>query len=304
MGLIWMMIAAAGAPAVEASAAAPESAPAAAERGVIAYPPAFFADVRPASAYDMILRVPGFTFDKGSTVRGLAGSGGNVLIDGQPPLAKNDTLEDILRRIPAGSVARVEVIRGGAQGIDMEGRTVLANVVRRQESGFRGVAQAYFDAVHDGRMLPGVRIEEQWTFSGGRTLELSQVLSTGHFPNDEYGDGGRIRYDATGRKLIDSRIDADSHGSRVGGTGAYATPFLGGRANLTASILINRGRWSSTTTISCLRTWNTRRHPTIADTMRQGFVSRGGWRRGWVSRRCCSSSFSPRISVRTSKDRD
>ena len=224
-----------------ASAAAAGAQAPAAEPGVIAYPAAFFADVRPTSAYDMVLRLPGFSFDKGATVRGLAGSGGNVLIDGQPPLAKNDSLEDILKRIPATSVARVEVIRGGAQGVDMEGRTVMANVVRRQEAGFHGVIQPYFNAVYDGRFLPGIRLEEQWALPGGRSLELSHQISTGHFPNDEYGDGVRVRYGVSGVRLVDSKVNADSQGSRLATTGAFSTPLLGGRANLSATVMLNRG---------------------------------------------------------------
>lgn len=237
----WVMIAAAAVPqAAEMAAAAP---PAAVEptRGTTAYPPSFFADIRPVSAYDMVTRLPGFTFDKGATVRGLSGAGGNVLIDGHPPLAKNDTLEDILRRIPAASVARVEVVRGGAPGIDMEGRSVVANVVRRQAAGFRGAVQPYFDVVYDGRFLPGVRFEGQWTLKGGRTFELSQTFSTGHFPNDEYGDGGRVRYTAAGTRLIDSEIDADSHGHRIHTTGAFASPLLGGQVSLTGSVMFNYG---------------------------------------------------------------
>ena len=220
---------------------APAPAAAPSESGVIGYPPAFFADVRPTSAFDMVLRLPGFSFDRGSTVRGLAGSGGNVLIDGRPPLSKNDQLEDILRRIPAAAVARVEVIRGGAQGVDMEGRTVLANVVRQNVSGFRGAVQPYFDAVYDGRFLPGIRLEQQLSLPGGRTLELSQTLSTGHFPNDEFGDGRRVRYTAAGLPIIDSDVDADSHGSRLGATGAFQTPLFGGRANLTGAVQRNQG---------------------------------------------------------------
>ena len=92
---LWVFLAAV-APQVTEQAVTVQ-APAPPERGVIAYPAAFFAEVRPTNAYDMVTRLPGFSFDKGSTVRGLAGSGGNVLIDGQPPLAKNDPLEDILR---------------------------------------------------------------------------------------------------------------------------------------------------------------------------------------------------------------
>lgn len=239
----WLLIAAAAAPQAAEAQAAPASAPAPpAERGVIAYPPAFFAEIRPVSAYDMVIRLPGFTFDKGSTVRGLEGSGGNVLIDGHPPLAKNDSLEDILKRIPADSVARVEVIRGGAPGIDMEGRSVLANVVRKSVAGFRGSVQPYFDVVYDGRFLPGIRFEGLWTLPGGRTAEFSQTFSTGHFPNDENGDGDRVRYAPDNRtRLIDSKVDADQHGHRFQTTGTYSTPFLGGRLSLNGAIQFNYG---------------------------------------------------------------
>ncbi|MBL8774230.1 MAG: TonB-dependent receptor [Phenylobacterium sp.] len=234
-------MAAAAQPQAEAVVAAAPAPPPPAERGLIAYPPSFFAEIRPVSAYDMVVRLPGFTFDKGSTIRGLEGSGGNVLIDGHPPLAKNDSLEDILRRIPATSVERVEVIRGGAPGIDMEGRTVVANVVRRRQAGFRGAIQPYVDFVYDERILPGIRFEGQWTFSGGRSAEFSQQISTGHFPNDEIGDGGRIRYSAGGARLIDSRINADSHGHRFQSTGAFTTPLAGGQLSLTGAIQFNYG---------------------------------------------------------------
>ena len=102
----------------------------AAQRGVLVFEPDFFADSRPNTARDMIARLPGFSFSGGdSDTRGLAGAGGNVLIDGQPPASKTDGLDNVLGRIPASAVARIELIRGGAPGIDMRGQPVVANVV-------------------------------------------------------------------------------------------------------------------------------------------------------------------------------
>ena len=52
-------------------------------KGVLLFEPAFFADARPDTALDMIARLPGFAFESGdSGTRGLAGTAGNVLIDG------------------------------------------------------------------------------------------------------------------------------------------------------------------------------------------------------------------------------
>ena len=142
--------------------------------GVIAYPPAFFAEMGPSTALDMVQRLPGFSFDKGAVVRGLAGASGNVLIDGEPPVSKNDTLEEILKRIPHGSVARIDVIRGGAPGVDMQGRTVIANVVRKQGAGARGAASFSTQPLYDGRVLNAFRAEGQWRWDG-KLAELSVV---------------------------------------------------------------------------------------------------------------------------------
>ncbi len=230
---ILLMIVAAAAPAAEAAAPAA----AAGEKGVIAYPPAFFAEASPTSAYDMVIRLPGFTFDKGAVVRGLADAGGNVLIDGQPPVSKNDTLDETLKRIPAGSVARIELIRGGAPGIDMQGKTVVANVVRKTTGGFRAAISPSMNFIYDGRVLNGMRAEAQWRWSGGRSAELSQVYGKG--PSEELGDGIRTRYNANGSVRLRSNIDADAGGQRIWTTGAYETPIAGGRARFTGAYMLN-----------------------------------------------------------------
>src|SRR5688572_6363169 len=116
-------------------AAAPE---AAAQQGVTSYPPAFFAAQQPSTVVDMLNRIPGFTLENGATVRGFEGAAGNVLIDGQRPSSKSDSLQDVLFRIPASKVERIDIIRGGAPGIDMQGKTVLANVIQKKDGGIRG----------------------------------------------------------------------------------------------------------------------------------------------------------------------
>lgn len=230
------MIIAVAAQSAAAQEAVATPAPVPPERGVIAYPAAFFAGAQAANAYDMVLRLPGFTFDKGQTVRGLAGSGGNVLIDGQPPVSKNDTLDETLKRIPAGAVERIELIRGSAPGIDMEGRTVMANVVRKQAAGFRGAVSLGDYILSDGRTLPGLRAEAQWRWPGGRSAELSQIYGSG--PNDELGDGRRVRYSPLGRVLLSSTVDADADGTKIWTTGAYETPFAGGRARINGAYML------------------------------------------------------------------
>jgi outer membrane receptor protein involved in Fe transport len=230
MGWVSLMAAAA------VLAAGPAASAAEPATGVLSYPPSFFAEVGPTTALDMVMRLPGFSFDKGVVVRGLEGSGGNVLIDSQVPVSKNDTLDEILKRIPAGSVARIDVIRGGAPGVDMQGRSVVANVVRKSAAGFHGAASTTAQFIYDNRVLTGMRAEGQWRWDG-RLVELSMVYGKG--PDDQLGDGPRVRVSPAGTALIRSRVDADAQGLRQWLIGAYETPLDGGRLRVNAAYLSN-----------------------------------------------------------------
>ena len=204
------------------------------EQAVTAYPPEFFAAARPNTALDMVQRLPGFNFDGGSSVRGFAGGGGNVLIDGARSLTKTESLEETLRKIPASTVARIEIVRGGAPGIDMQGRTVLANVVRRPGGG-GGIAYTHF-FIWDGRGLPGVRAEAQRRWNG-RAFEVSLLVGQG--PDDALADGERVRVDRNGAVLIRSQLNTQGGGTRYWATGAYETPIFGGQLRVNAVIQRN-----------------------------------------------------------------
>ncbi|MBA2921251.1 TonB-dependent receptor [Sphingomonas sp. MAH-20] len=214
--------------------------PAKAADDTLVYPAAFFAEAQPANAYDMILRLPGFQFDEGDAdVRGLSGAAGNVLVDGRRPAAKADRLDAILKRIPAASVLRIELIRGGAQGIDMQGYSVLANVMRRSEAAVRGQAEATFARYGDGRLSRDLRADISRR-SGDRVSEASLYLY--QTIDDEKGRGPRIRTNAD--RSIRERAIYDEHD---GFRGARATlgherRFVGGRLQLSASASRERER--------------------------------------------------------------
>src|SRR4051794_35300048 len=106
-----------------AAASAPAVAPPAEQQGVSSYPASFFQAMNASNAFEMVGRIPGFTLDTGASVRGFEGAAGNVLIDGQRPSSKSDSIDQVLQRIPIGQVERIDVIRGGAPGIDMQGKT-------------------------------------------------------------------------------------------------------------------------------------------------------------------------------------
>ena len=71
----------------------------------------------------MVDQVPGFQLDDGTDQRGFGAAIGNVLINDRYPSAKQDTPTQILQRIPASQVQRIELIRGQVREIDLLGQT-------------------------------------------------------------------------------------------------------------------------------------------------------------------------------------
>jgi len=216
--------------------ASPKAIPAA---GALVFPAASFADVAPVSAYDMILRVPGFSLERGQSVRGLAGSGGNVLIDGRPPVTKSDAIDEILKRIPAATVDRIELLRGGGADLAAEGRSVVANVVLKRTSGFRGAVMLGNFFGYDGGAYPGLRLEGRWRWADGRSAELSQIYGAGL--SYEYGDGARVRYGRDGAPALASDVEADGVGAKIWTFGGFETPIVGGRLRLNGALMFTPG---------------------------------------------------------------
>jgi hypothetical protein len=219
----------AGAPSV---LAAEPQAQAEISSGVISYPASFFAPMGLNTAYDMVQRIPGFTFDDGASVRGFAGAAGNVLIDGQRPASKTDDLISVLTRLPIGEVERIDLIRGAQPGVDMQGKTMVANVIRRKDQGFTGVAVIGQYTTGDGYTDPQVRAEGTWRLDG-RTIEASLRTFKGH--DGSQGSGPHQILGPSGQLLDRSEMHNAAPVRIYEGAAAYETPLLGGklRINLT-----------------------------------------------------------------------
>lgn len=194
-----------GGPALAQTTPAPGAPVADAGReGVLVFEPAFFVDASPDTALDLIARLPGFAFDSGdSGTRGLAGTAGNVLIDGRRPSTKSDDLDQILRRISAGAVARVELIRGGAPGIDMQGRSIVANVILNRTVTIERVLEAKTYVYPDGHLGPV--FAAQYSRREGDDL-IEGSLSGFSDRTDGTGDGFRRRYNAAGTLIQDADL--------------------------------------------------------------------------------------------------
>jgi hypothetical protein len=220
-----------------AQAAAPAmAAPQPPQQAIVSYGPEFFAALRPNTALDMVQRLPGFSLDTGSSVRGFEGAAGNVLIDGQRPSSKTDGVDQLLVRLPAGQVARIDLIRGGAPGIDMQGKTVIANVIRKPGGGAHGVFAYADQSADNGQHAWALRIEGSGRI-GPRSWEAG--LFAGHFFDDGDGDGPRTRLDGAGKPLLLGDIHVHGFAGQFILTGAMESPLAGGQLRVNGRMFWN-----------------------------------------------------------------
>lgn len=208
-------------------------------QGVLTFERSFFSDARPNTALDMIGRLPGFSLDSGdSDTRGLAGASGNVLIDGQRPSSKSDELEDVLNRISAASVARIDLIRGGAPGIDMQGRPVVANIVLVREAIVERTLEANAYFYPDGHIGP--ELSAQFSSREGDNQIEGSITATAD-RTDGTGEGFRRRYSPSGALIQDADLVLWDRYRSVRATGAIQRRFAGGRLRVNGLL-----RWYDT----------------------------------------------------------
>ncbi len=214
-----------------------QTAPAFAQQEVENFPAGFFSANQPATARDMVALLPRFQIQLGdSNIRGFSGSVGNVLIDGELPTSKEESVDDLLRRIPASAVERLELIRGAA---DMHGYAILANVVRHKSVSLRTHAQLKGGITHYGTTETKVALHvvRQGAES---TLELSGSWGRDIGATNQNGFGARQRFLPNGAavQLSDYSFPKFTNSSDL--SAAYRQPLLGGKLSLGATFAQQR----------------------------------------------------------------
>lgn len=228
--------------AAQVQAALPAKAPA--DPNITPYAPDYFAEFRPVTALDMIGRIPGFQFDGGTSARGFAGTAGNVLIDGDRPPTRSDALSTVLSRIPASQVLRIDVVRAGAGGIDMQGKAVVANVIRRPDAGVTGAMNTSLTLTDQGIFQPSISVQAQRQ-RDGRSMDGSFRLSSG---GQDIGSV-RERRNPAGDVVLIGLDDGTFEYANAEATGIYEGPLAGGRIRANALINYNGSLYDGTETL-------------------------------------------------------
>ncbi|MDG1858872.1 MAG: Plug domain-containing protein, partial [Emcibacteraceae bacterium] len=107
-----------------------------ADGNMVTYERVEFDKYSPTTLLDILERIPGIqdVIDQGNdgrrnNQRGFGSAGEQILINGKRLSAKTTSIRDILARTSASEVERVELIRGAADGLDVQTEGLLINVI-------------------------------------------------------------------------------------------------------------------------------------------------------------------------------
>lgn len=158
---------------------AQESEPPFAGKGAESFPHDYFSQFAPVTAFDMIIRIPGFNLSGANFGRGLGQSGANVLINGDRLTGKTD-VDDQLSRISAANVVRIEIVDGAA--LDIPGLSGQVANILTKSSGLSGTFE--WSPEFRSRLTPN------W-FRGNATLsgEIGHLTYTVGVKNEAFRQG-------------------------------------------------------------------------------------------------------------------
>ncbi len=165
--------------------------------------PADFKQYAPLSARDMVERIPGFRLSNSrdqNESRGFGQATENVLINGQRISSKSSSAADVLARIPAETVVRIELVEGATLDVPgLSGRVV--NVVA-QANGMSGT-WSYRSRIIDG--------QEPLLFGGemsaaGQSKNLGWTVNLNVEPRGSSGEGEESVTDALGAQISSSKL--------------------------------------------------------------------------------------------------
>jgi len=165
------------------------------------FSPDYFTQFQPNTARDMVSQIPGFALQGGNGgARGFGQASLNILINGRRPSSKTSGADEILSRIPANKVVRIDIKDGAA--LDIPG---LSGQVADIITGGSGISGSWNYAM---RFWEGTdpQIQDGAISLSGQRGDLSYVAS---FTSAEFKfteDGVETFSDAQGR-VFEDRIE-------------------------------------------------------------------------------------------------
>jgi len=179
------------------------------------FDPDYYADYAPRSALDMVDQTPGFAIRENGGKRGMGAGDANVLVDGRRLPVKTMSVREVLSRIGADRVVRIEIQDGASFDIPGLSGQVVNIITRPAGTTGRWEWSPEFGEGRDprlerGRIVVSGALDEEWEYSvgvstyawnggaaGPETLFNGAGVAVEHRDEDERWKGRRYELSST-----------------------------------------------------------------------------------------------------------
>ncbi len=160
------------------------------------------------TALDLVRRIPGgtsFLRNNNGNQRGFSNNDDPILINGQRISGKSNSSQDVLGRLAADQVLRLEVIRGSSPDIKISSQGALLNVVMHEDAGGSGSWNARANIISG--VLSGA-LEGSYTGKSG-ILDYTAAFEVFSFKNNPHFT--EKLFDGTGVQIFDNSETDNRH---------------------------------------------------------------------------------------------
>ncbi len=189
-----------------------------ADASIVTYEQDFFVQYAPVTLLDMLQRVPGAQEilnrnrqqrggrgAQNQGERGFGSGGDQILMDGKRLAGKSNNINDTLGRISADSVEKIELIRGTAQGLDVQSQGLVINIVLKEGA---SSSSTFFQIKSETKEGGDPGFEALVSHSGTQG-NLEYVVSAARKSNNGFTDRTEEFFDADGVNYGERVIDND-----------------------------------------------------------------------------------------------
>ena len=216
--------------------------------GKTTYSVEYFANFHPDNAAQIAEHVPGFFIDDGNNIRGIAGTEGNVLIDGERQSTKGQSIYQYLSGISVKSVDHVEIWQGAALGTLGGKYSTLLNIVRKKDAKSSGSVELTIAKWGHKETSPSYSAKYE-----GKYKNFNYTLSAAHQINQrEQRVGHEFLWDKN-NSLIESGVNWERQYSRQDEI-SFSTDGKIGKSKINSNIQYSNQKydrpWSNIITLS------------------------------------------------------
>lgn len=192
------------------------------QQTIQSYGPEFYQSFQPVTAIDILSRIPGANavLNKADTSgRGFNENSQLVLINGKPISAKSNSVRNVLSRIAADNVERVDLIRGGVPGLNVKSSETIIDLRLAELDGLGVSWETKLLGYEEDEYAANGGLFFNWQQGGNHWIGGLEVADRGR---PEFKEAFKVSADGSPEYKRDLKLQEDGWNGKLTSTFSHA----------------------------------------------------------------------------------